>query len=216
MTTCCLRSQCVLCLLAPGWPATGPMAEACGETHSRSISFRSMKCKFKFTSSFERHNDDNTFLVWVNEEEHLKVISIEKGGNMKAAFTRFCSGIQEVESKLNEKELEFMWNDHLGYILTCPSNLGTGLRAGVHVKLPNLSKRPEFEEVLKRLRLEKRTGGVDTEADSEVLDISNTDRLGFTEVQLVQVVVDGVKVLVEMEKRLEMEEGIDDLMPVQK
>lgn len=33
-----------------------------------------------------------------------------------------------------------MWNEHLGYILTCPSNLGTGLRAGVHIKLPLLSK----------------------------------------------------------------------------
>lgn len=33
-----------------------------------------------------------------------------------------------------------MWNEHLGYILTCPSNLGTGLRAGVHVRLPLLSK----------------------------------------------------------------------------
>lgn len=33
-----------------------------------------------------------------------------------------------------------MWNEHLGYVLTCPSNLGTGLRAGVHVRLPKLSK----------------------------------------------------------------------------
>ncbi|XP_077432807.1 creatine kinase, testis isozyme-like isoform X2 [Vanacampus margaritifer] len=163
------------------------------------------------------HNGGKTFLVWVNEEEHLKLIAIEKGGNMKAAFTRFCNGVQEVESKLKEKDHEFMWNEHLGCIQTCPSNLGTGLRAGVHVRLPNMSKRPEFEEVLKRLRLEKRAiGGVDPEADSGVFDISNSDRLGFTEVQLVQVVVDGIKVLVEMEKRLEMEEGIDDLMPVQK
>lgn len=52
-----------------------------------------------------------------------------------------------------------MWNEHLGYVLTCPSNLGTGLRAGVHVKLPNMSKHPKFEEVLKRLRLQKRGTG---------------------------------------------------------
>ena len=41
---------------------------------------------------------------------------------------------------MKEKGEKFMHNDHLGYILTCPSNLGTGLRAGVHVKLPNLAK----------------------------------------------------------------------------
>lgn len=55
-----------------------------------------------------------------------------------------------------------MWNEHLGYVLTCPSNLGTGLRAGVHVKLPNMSKHPKFEEVLKRLRLQKRGTGTKT------------------------------------------------------
>jgi len=33
-----------------------------------------------------------------------------------------------------------MWNDRLGYVLTCPSNLGTGLRAGVHIRLPILSR----------------------------------------------------------------------------
>lgn len=52
-----------------------------------------------------------------------------------------------------------MWNEHLGYVLTCPSNLGTGLRGGVHVKLAHLSKHPKFEEILKRLRLQKRGTG---------------------------------------------------------
>lgn len=52
-----------------------------------------------------------------------------------------------------------MWNEHLGYILTCPSNLGTGLRGGVHVKLPKLSTHAKFEEILTRLRLQKRGTG---------------------------------------------------------
>ena len=49
-----------------------------------------------------------------------------------------------------------------------------------------------------------------------VFDISNADRLGFSEVELVQMVVDGVKLLVDMEKRLEKGEAIDNLMPEQK
>lgn len=52
-----------------------------------------------------------------------------------------------------------MWNEHLGYVLTCPSNLGTGLRGGVHVKLPKLSTHAKFEEILTRLRLQKRGTG---------------------------------------------------------
>lgn len=42
------------------------------------------------------HNDNKTFLVWVNEEDHLRVISMQKGGNMKEVFKRFCVGLQKV------------------------------------------------------------------------------------------------------------------------
>ncbi|NXD20457.1 KCRB kinase, partial [Spelaeornis formosus] len=163
------------------------------------------------------HNDNKTFLVWINEEDHLRVISMQKGGNMKEVFNRFCTGLTKIESLFKAKNYEFMWNPHLGYILTCPSNLGTGLRAGVHIKIPHLGKHEKFGEVLKRLRLQKRgTGGVDTAAVGGVFDISNADRLGFSEVELVQMVVDGVKLLIEMEKCLEKGQSIDDLMPAQK
>lgn len=57
---------------------------------------------------------------------------------------------------------EFMWNEHLGYILTCPSNLGTGMRAGVHVKIPLLSKHPKFDSMLDAMRLQKRGTGIET------------------------------------------------------
>lgn len=43
-----------------------------------------------------RHNDNKTFLVWLNEEDHLRVISMQKGGNMKEVFTRFCNGLTQV------------------------------------------------------------------------------------------------------------------------
>lgn len=70
--------------------------------------------------------------------------------------------VLQIEELFKEKGQEFMWNEHLGYVLTCPSNLGTGLRGGVHVKLPNLSKHEKFGEVLKRLRLQKRGTGMFT------------------------------------------------------
>lgn len=80
-----------------------------------------------------------------------------KGLNRAARNTN-CLFFQ-IEELFKNKGHEFMWNEHLGYVLTCPSNLGTGLRAGVHVKLPNLSKNRQFEEILKRLRLQKRGTG---------------------------------------------------------
>jgi len=163
------------------------------------------------------HNDNKDFLVWINEEDHIRVISMEKGGNMKKVFKRFCDGLNKVEALMKAKGKEYSWNEHLGYVLTCPSNLGTGLRGGVHVKVPNLSKDSRFDDILEKLRLQKRgTGGVDTAAVGGTFDISNTDRLGFSEAELVQFVIDGVKLMIEMEKKLEKKQPIDDLIPKEK
>ncbi|KAK3699924.1 hypothetical protein QZH41_016586 [Actinostola sp. cb2023] len=221
------------------------------------------------------HNKNKNFLVWINEEDHTRLISMQKGGNMRDVFVRFCKGINQVSNPKHTPECahivprassslsrshglslldclssriianqtmfypcytpivytvlytyveelmkntgkEYMWNEHLGYILTCPSNLGTGLRAGVHIKLPLLGKHANFSTILDRLRLQKRgTGGVDTAAEGGVFDISNTDRLGFSEVQLVQKVIDGINLLIQMEMRLERGRAIDDLVPSQ-
>lgn len=46
----------------------------------------------------------------------------------------------QIERLMKEKGKEFMWSPRLGYICTCPSNLGTVLRCSVHVQLPLLSK----------------------------------------------------------------------------
>ncbi|XP_032870956.1 creatine kinase U-type, mitochondrial-like isoform X1 [Amblyraja radiata] len=155
------------------------------------------------------HNNDKTLHIWVNEEDHTRVISMEKGGNMKRVFETFCRGLKEVERLILEKGWEFMWNERLGYIQTCPSNLGTALRAGVHMKLPMLSKDPRFPEILENLRLEKRGPRGENTVDIDgVVDISNLDRLGMSEVELVQVVVDGVNSLTECEKRLQRGQDI--------
>ena len=53
---------------------------------------------------------------------------------------------------------EFMRNDHLGFILTCPSNLGTGVRCSVHARFPLLAsdKRYDLDKICLALRLQKR------------------------------------------------------------
>jgi len=163
-------------------------------------------------------NDVKNFLVWVNEEDHLRVISMQKGGDMASVFKRFCEGLTKFEGAMKAKGEKFMHNDHLGYVLTCPSNLGTGLRAGVHVKLPNLAKdEKKLDSVLDLLRLQKRgTGGVDTASNDGTYDVSNADRIGFSEVELCQFVVTGVNLLIQMEKAAEAGKPIDDLIPKQK
>ena len=86
--------------------------------------------------------------------------------------------------------------------------------SGVHVKLPKLSKDKRFDKILQSFRLQKRgTGGVDTAAVGGIFDISNLDRLGHSEVELVQQVIDGVNNLIDMEKALEKGNKIDTLLP---
>ncbi|KAI6659740.1 Protoflagellar creatine kinase [Oopsacas minuta] len=157
------------------------------------------------------HNEKKNFLIWVNEEDHMRIISMQLGGDMMEVFKRWCEGLKLVEDGIkNLAGKEYMHNEHLGYILTCPSNLGTGMRAGVHVKLPNLSKHAKFGDIVDNLRLQKRgTGGVDTAAEGGVFDISNRDRLGSSEVEQIQTVLDGVTQLINLEKKLEKGESID-------
>lgn len=57
---------------------------------------------------------------------------------------------------------------------------------------------------------------MDTASVGGVFDISNADRIGSSEVHQVQCVVDGVKLMIEMEKKLEKGEAIDRMIPAQK
>jgi creatine kinase len=154
------------------------------------------------------HNDAQNFFVWVNEEDQMRIVSMEKGDGIIPIFQRFCNATEQVQKCLKEEGYDFMHNDHLGYILTCPSNLGTGLRAGAMVKIPKFSARADFKDVLKKMRLQPRgTAGVDSASTGGTWDISNSDRLGFSEVDLCNLFIEGLAQIIKWEKALE--EGKD-------
>merc|ERR1719456_2179353 len=149
-------------------------------------------------------NEKKNFLVWCNEEDHTRIISMQMGADIKEVFERFALAVNTCEEVIKKEGYSFMHNDHLGYILVCPSNLGTGLRASVMVKAPLLSARPDFKEICSGLRLQARGGaGVDSASAGGIWDISNSDRLGVSEVELVNLMIEGCAKLVEMEQNLE-------------
>ena len=74
------------------------------------------------------HNNDENLFVWVNEEDQMRIVSMEKGDNVKRIIERFAKATSTIQECLKNEGYDFMHNDHLGWILTCPSNLGTGLR----------------------------------------------------------------------------------------
>jgi creatine kinase/arginine kinase len=146
------------------------------------------------------HNDEKTFLVWVNEEDQLRIISMQKGGDIKEVFQRLTKAISKIEEKI-----VFSYSEHLGYITSCPTNLGTALRASVHIKVPNLSQDyTRFEEITNKHHLQIRgIHGEHSQSVGGVYDISNKRRLGVSEVQCVQDMYDGVVELIKVEKELE-------------
>merc|ERR1719261_2225269 len=153
-----------------------------------------------------------SFIVWCNEEDHLKIISMEMGSDIRAVFERFVLGANAIEQTAEEEGYAFMHNKHLGYILSGPENLGTGLRASV-MKIPLVSARPDFKQICAGMRLQARGGAGLDMGGAGVWDISNSDRLGVSEVDLVNLMIEGCAKLVKMEEALEVGAAVYEFMP---
>merc|ERR1712055_1258213 len=133
------------------------------------------------------------------------------GDNVKRIIERFSAATKGIQQCLKKEGYDFMHSDHLGWILTCPSNLGTGLRAGAMVKVPLISARKDFRNLLGRMGLQARgTAGVDSASTGGTWDISNADRLGKSEVQLVNTFIEGMAQIIKWEQALENGESIDE------
>lgn len=145
-------------------------------------------------------NNDKTFAIWCGEEDHLRIISMEPGGDLSHIYGRMIKGVE----KLGEK-LQFERDDRLGFLTFCPTNLGTTIRASVHIKLPKLAAdRTKLEETANKYNLQVRgTAGEHSDGEDGVYDISNRRRLGLTEYDAVSEMYKGIKEIIEIEKGME-------------
>merc|ERR1712154_505053 len=145
------------------------------------------------------HNEAKTFLLWVNEEDQMRIISMAKGGDVKGVFGRLARGIKAVgDSVKAECGKDFALSEQYGFIHSCPTNLGTGMRASVHVDLPGWTKESvdKLKARCEELNVQPRgTRGESGGQTGHTYDISNKHRLGYSEVQLVQVMIDAVNSL---------------------
>jgi arginine kinase len=124
---------------------------------------------------------------------------MQAGSNIKEVFARLADGANQIEQKA-----KFANDEHFGYVSTCPTNMGTGLRASVHINLPKLMRNKDLHQsIADKYHVQIRgIHGEHTETDDGVFDISNLRRLGRNEVQLVQDMYDGVKAMIRAEKSL--------------
>lgn len=140
---------------------------------------------------------DKSIVAWINEEDHLRIFSKHKSADLKAVFGRLCAVEGHVRIALEREGVEFATSNSLGYLTSCPAELGTAMKAEVTLSLPHFGTRiGELRAVCASLRLQVQ------ENDSVLWKVSNSERYGTSEVEQVNTVLEGAAALLHMEVQL--------------
>jgi len=142
-------------------------------------------------------SEDKEFIIWVGEEDHLRIMCMKKGTVLNEVFDRLEKAVLVVEDKIPggcAKSSDF------GVVTSCPTNVGTGMRASLHIPLPNLCKdgtEAKAKEMAKPLGLSVRgLGGEHTPIGADgTVDISPSARFCISEAEIVTALYLGIKLL---------------------
>ena len=130
-------------------------------------------------------NRAETFSVMINEEDHLRMQALRPGFQTREAW----QAIDKLDSTL-EKKLNFAFDNELGYLTACPTNLGTGMRVSAMLHLPGLVLSEQINPIVQsvnKLGLAVRgLYGEGTEALGNVFQVSNQMTLGESETVIVE------------------------------
>ena len=152
--------------------------------------------------AIERPDSNSTFIMWVGEEDHLRIMVIKQGCMLDEVFDELNQALDFIEGM----GIPFAKSDQFGYVTSCPTNLGTGMRASLHVTVPKLTaggSDAKAKEICKPLGLSVRgTGGEHTPIVGGVIDVSPSARLMIKEAEIVCNLYKGIKALLEEEKKL--------------
>jgi protein-arginine kinase len=156
------------------------------------------------------HNPDKTFVNWVNEGDHLRIISMQNGGDVKAVFARLSAGAKAIEETIRKETgvqgEVFMMHPKFGAVTCCPSNIGTGMRGSVHILVPKLIKKIGFDAIDKLARERNCQARGSSGEHSEVvdrIDVSNWRRIGYPEYELVTDMIKFANFLADLEDKCE-------------
>lgn len=147
-------------------------------------------------------------VVMVNEEDHLRLQVMRPGFSLQEVWEE----ISAVDDDLSE-EVDFAYSDPFGYLTCCPTNTGTGLRAGVMLHLPGLVLMEEIRAVVRglgKMGLAVRgLGGEGSDADGFLYQISNQITLGKSEEEIISTITEVVEELIlhERNARVRLEES---------
>jgi protein arginine kinase len=129
-------------------------------------------------------NSSQSISIMINEEDHLRMQAITCGLELEKTFQM----IDEIDTAL-EGQLDFAFDEELGYLTACPTNVGTGMRASAMVHLPGLVLGEQINQVVNsvnKIGLAVRgLYGEGTEAMGNLFQVSNQTTLGEKEDQII-------------------------------
>jgi protein arginine kinase len=130
-------------------------------------------------------NQEESFCVMVNEEDHLRMQALRPGLQLKQAWL----ALDALDSTLQER-IEVAFNDQYGFLTACPTNLGTGIRVSAMLHLPGLVLAEQINQIIQavnKLGLAVRgLYGEGTEALGNIFQVSNQQTLGESESEIVE------------------------------
>ena len=160
-------------------------------------------------------SDDTSISLLVNEEDHLRIASRTPGLALEQAY-EMASTIDDAF----ESRLDIAFDEKMGYLTSCPTNLGTGLRASVVLHLPGLVFTRNIANIInisQQLGLSVRgLYGDDKEVVGNLFRVSNQLTLGFSEQEIIDNLKSAVTEIIAHERRarkalaLYMKEHLED------
>jgi protein arginine kinase len=144
---------------------------------------------------------DDSVCIMINEEDHLRIQSILSGLRLDA-----CMETVNRLDDLLEGRFQYAWNDQLGYLTHCPTNLGTGLRASVMLHLPAHTETGEIRALIMNLGklgfAVRGLYGEGSKATGSLYQISNQLTLGLSEPDTIERLNEVVRSTIERERTL--------------
>lgn len=142
---------------------------------------------------------DENLSIMLNEEDHIRIQSILPGMQLNQAW--------ELADKIDniiEEKIEYAFNENYGYLTSCPTNVGTGMRASVMVHLPSLSMIGYINGLLStvgKLGLAVRgTYGEGSQSVGNLYQISNQVTLGQSEDDIISNISGVIAQITEQER----------------
>ena len=130
-------------------------------------------------------NDEENICIMLNEEDHLRLQVFNCGQELEGTYNL----AKEIDQKL-ENVFNIAKNKKYGYLTSCPTNVGTGIRASVMVHLPGLTKTGNIRKILESINnfgLNIRgVYGEKSDISGDMYQISNKITLGISEDKIVK------------------------------